>query len=106
MINKFRYKKPASKDNSASDKDNKNRDNVKCGEFNDDTLRRRKDNSVKGETKTDTLKKDKSGGVLDDQTKKQLHVSLSYALGLFVLYQAQQFPKIFRCYLSSRGAPL
>lgn len=92
MINKFRYKKPANKDNSASDKDNINRDNVtKCGEFNDDTLRRRKDKkdgSVKVETKTDTLKKDKSGGVLDDQTKKQLHVSLFYALGLFVLCQA------------------
>lgn len=77
MINKFRYKKPANKDNSASDcKDN----NVsKCGEFGEDTLRRRKekkDNSVRGETKTDTLKKDKSGGVLDEQTKKQLHVSL------------------------------
>lgn len=96
MINKFRYKKPSNKDNvkdnqceKVSDNDNDTLKRIKLvdSEFKDsDTLKRiSRMNDIRVDN--DTLKRinrinednanDKTdcGGVLDERTKKQLHVS-------------------------------
>ncbi|KAG5888536.1 hypothetical protein JTB14_032706 [Gonioctena quinquepunctata] len=68
MINKFRYKKPANDDSidkvsdSAHSKDN-------------DTLKRINKMKVDN-TKEDTLKRKNKGEVLDEATKKELHLCL------------------------------